>query len=761
MTRQREIHAELTSNSVAGYWTIIAYPAGRPNRDVSIIRGAPIQIGEFSFTDPLGAASMTLTLPQVTIFDKLGYGELDWLVKHTDVDVIWTGDSPLPAAYPQGTWGPEPWPPGDARPGGPRPNVYTPQWSWEGYIVSFEMDSSAGLTVQLKGAGLQLDNWDAKPEYAARPLPYEYAIMRQFLQKSSLRLHPLKIVWPSWWTTTYKAPVKGTPSYLIPVGVSVGDKWTGMVTRSTGTWDPVLTSYIQSLLSSMYTNRGRWVLDFFKGRQPYLFHRDFTMAPGLSTVEIDPAAPGVKMTFNEDWEQALTTIYGQGTSLEGVTFTGMDVSGNGQITTYEPLAATRQVFPDAIQNHWHDRNRMVKETQIQMQQGLSEDDAAIVARAHLMRFAEPGQTGTITLDSDPKINGVLVPRHLIRAGFDVHVPYVLGRPEGVLAHVSSSTHSIASGTTTLTVDTKHRDALTTEEVRLRGRDSLSINRMLLAGQYKPVIPDQLYPWSYAAGSGFIPSNRLFNSRPLLSAVPNDVHFPWESWTIAHPPKSARWKNSYLKIGSVNANANNNWITQFSDGYGSAMGIPILMAQAGTIRLLQFAAYDINGHVLKIPFHISFYSIGGVNVKSMPLIPAQYKNSWPPYTTGQHYPFVKDGWEAYNADGTHGNPKIPHPTESVGLIRAYGTYYDKAGYWPGASSSGDLPTGLLVDESSWDWDISSVAASTMDVHVISRNLTNKKAGHIYAMIFCDQQFISEDRCAYFMGRMFRVEPGAGV
>ena len=32
--------------------------------------------------------------------------------------------------------------------------------------------------MQLKGAGLQLDNYLAKPEYTARPLPYEWAIAR-------------------------------------------------------------------------------------------------------------------------------------------------------------------------------------------------------------------------------------------------------------------------------------------------------------------------------------------------------------------------------------------------------------------------------------------------------------------------------------------------------------------------------------------------------------------------------------------------------
>jgi hypothetical protein len=732
---QREVIAHLVNSGVAGHWRITARPYGGAPEDITWLRGAPVTIGEFSFADPCGPQGMTLTLPQVTIFDRLGAGELDWVVKHTDIDVTWTGA--IPAAYPQ-------------------------PWAWEGYIASFAWDSDTGLTVELKGAMMQLDNWLAKPGYPARPLPYEYAIAQQFLNKPSLRLRPLQTQWPSWWAVTYKPPLPGVnqPSYMTPTGVTAGQRWSGLVTRSTGSWEPVLSSYVQSLLGSMHTDRGRWTLDLAPGRQPVLFHRDFATVPGGAVVEVDPASPGVRVSLAQDWEAAMTTVYASGKSLSGVQFTGMRISADGSSTGYTPAAATRQAWPAARSNLWHDPKVMAKEVQIQAQSGMSADDAAIVARGHLNRFADPGVTGTVTLDSDPTIGGQVLPRHLVRAGMSIHISHLLGLPEGILAHVSASSHSISSGTTTLTIDSRYRDQLTVAEVQLRGRDSLSINRMLLGGQYAPVVPDQLYPWSYEAGSGYIPSNALFSSRKLLGSVPEDVTFPWESWTRSHPPKSAQWSNCYSHLGPVWSTADKNWITQ-SGPAGAGFGIPIKMAQSATIRLLQIAAYDRDGNVLAVPFHVSFYTMASVSPQSMPLIPAASSFNpkpgvYPPYKIGQHYPYVKDGWEKYLEAGTETNPAIPHPTDSVGLIRAYGNYYERAGYFPGNYAAGDPPTGMLVDESTWDFTCDQAAAS-FDVYTPGANVKNIKAGLMFAMIYCDAQGVGKD--VFFAGRLFRQEPGS--
>ena len=730
--RQRPIQRLELDHGSAGYWSITAYPRGRGPRELATFRGVPTKIDSFSFADPFGAQDMQLSFPAATLFDARGHGDLDWATKFTDVDVTWHGE--VPPTY------------------GNR--MLTPGLSWEGYIVRFS-PSSDGLGVQLKGAGLQLDSYLAKPEYTARPLPYEWAIARQFLNKPALRLHPLRIIWPEWWEKVY-VPKTNVLSVYIPAGVTEGENWTGLLTRQTGSWDPALTSYINSLLSAMYSERGRWTLDFDSNRQPVMFHRDFIVGPGPGVVTINPRDPSVKIELTEDWEQSLTTVYAQGSSRAGVSYSGMQVSADGQSTVYRPAAALRQVYPAFEDNDWYDHQVMPREVMLQTQEGLSADDAALVARAHLARFSEPGQTGTVTLKVDPVMDGQVIPRHLVRAGMDVHLPYVGGRPEGVVAHVSASTASLSADEVTLTIDTKQRDALTVEEVRMRGRDSLSVTRMLLTSLYDPPIDDQLFPWSYAEGAGYIPSNDLYNAVPLFDGMPNEIFFPWEEWTVQHPPSDPKWQDCYLHLGPTQSNANSNWITQHNWS-GSDMGVPIRMAQKVTIRLLQVAAYDSTGHVMKVPFHMGLYSIAGVNVLSMPEIPVEQVAMFPPYAAGQRYPFVRDGFETYKIDGTKTNPKVPHPTESVGLQKAFGTFYEQAGFWPGSYAEGDEATGLLVYEEPWEYDTQNIAHAYFDPYSLEANLTAVETGQIYAMFYCDAQL---DQDVYFVGRMFRVEPGTG-
>ena len=735
MSGQRAIVHTDHDTSVAGYFSLIARRPSHGPVNLTMFRDVPIEIGSYSFGDPFGPASLEFTVPAVRPFERRGVGDLAWAVKHTDIDLVWTGD--LPANYPIGH----------------RTNagVVTPSFRWEGYITKFGISKDGGLNVQCKGAMWQLDRWLAKPEYTSRPLPYEWAISRQFVNRPALRLSPLRIVWPSWWNKTY-VPVPKAPSWMIPAGVRKGQKWSALLTRETGSFDPVLTSYIQTLLTSMYTERGRFTLMLDTNRQPVMYHQDYITSPGSTTLEINPVAPGVDFQLDEDWESSLTDVFAQGTSLAGVSYSGMQVSSDGTTTYYQPAAALRQTYPTSVDNGWFDRDVMPQEVLLQMQQGLAADDAAVVARGHLARFSDPGMTGTVTLESDPTLNGEPISRFLVRAGMSLHLPHVNGT--GILAHVTSSQANFTEGSVALTVDTKFRDAKTAEEVRVRGRDSLAMTRALVAGQYAPPIPDQMWPWSYAEGSGYIPSNALRSAVPLFNGMPQMTPFPWTDWIKARPPKARKWQSSYIRIGPASSNANNNWGVQKSS-WGPNMGTPIRMGQAGTVRLLQIAAYDRDGNVLRVPFHVGFYYVGSVNVLTMPAIPVEQAKAFPPYKAGQRYPFVKDAFEGTLRDGTRAGRNDPKAFESAGPVRIYGTYDEKAGYWPGSSREGDAPTGLLVDESQWSWDLTSIGDALWDPYSIERNLTNPHAGSIYAMIYCDAQ---QDQEVFFAGRIFRVEPG---
>lgn len=722
----RNVAAFLRKSDVAGRWRITIRPPGGAAVDVAMLRGAPTTIGGFGWTDPFGPNQLSLTFPAVSIFDKLGRDELAPLVHHADVDVIWDGE--LPANFP------------------------LKQWRWEGYLVSFD-HAGQGLTVSAQGALLQVDNYLAKPEYPSRPIPYEWAIKHVFDGKPDLRLASPRIEWPTWWSTRYAAPAAGTPSYLIPTGVTAGDLWSGLLTRSTGSWDQALTGYVQQLLTGWYTARGRFTLDLDPGRAPVLRHRDFRAGGVDDVVLIDPAQPGVEISLSEDWSQSLSVVYGQGNSLSGVAYSGMEVSGDGLSTTYRPLAALRQVHPTSNVNGWLDKSRMRKEVMLQLTDGLDADQAAAIGGAHLARFAEPGWTGTVTLTTDPTLGGETLPRALILAGMTCQLRRAFGDADGPLLHISQVQVDLSTGATTLTVDSKYRDALTVNEVRARGRDALRVPRLLVAGSWQPPIPDQMLPWNYAAGSGMLPKSALRMFKDMPPATP----FPWTDWLTQRPPKSSAWKDCYVRIPAASNNADQNWAGT-PDKTGVIYGTPIFMAQAGTIRLVQIAAVDRDGNPLPVGFHVSLYYSGGVNVQSMPMIPEALKGKVPPYQAGQHNPFFPNAWEQYNADGTLNSNPATSATETSAPVRLYGSNYERAGYFPGSSGSGDAATGLFVDEATWSFDCTRLGDNVFNPYDLQSNLSNPLAGMIYAMIYCDAQAAQE---VFFVGRMFRVEPGTGV
>lgn len=723
----RPVGVQQLLTSEGGFWQLVIRPYGLTPVTLGTFRGAPITINNFSWDDPFGPTQLAFTIPTVSAFEKPGAGELYFLAKDTPVDLDYVG--PLPPGYPDGAF------------------------RWEGYIASFSWDD--GLSVQCPGALRQVDNYLAKPEYLSRPLPYEWAIARQLMNKPDLQTTPLRMEWPTWWAVRYSDPPAGTPSYLIPSGVKSGDNWTAMLTRSTGTWDQLLTSYIQGLITAMYTERGRFTIDLAPGRAPVLRHRDIiTDFDAPNVVVIDPASPGVKVSMAEDWTQSANVAYGQGTSLSGVGYTGMQVTPDGSSTYYLPLAAARQVEPASDANGWFQRSRMRREVLMQMQAGLDEDQAIRAATSHLARFGDPGVTGSITLTSvDPLFNGVPLSRALIKAGMPVQIKRLLGSPDGIMALITKSNYDFEQEAATLTFDTRWRDQLTVDEVRTRGRDALQVPRMLVAGGYTPPVSDMLLPWNYATGSGCLPSGPEFNSLRVFQQMPVTSRFPWTDVTTKCPPKNPSWRSCYAHIGPASSNADKNWAT-----LATGFALPIKVAQAGQIRLLQMAAYDENGNVFPVDFHVSFWYASGANASSTPMLTSAQAPNFPPYQAGQHYPFFPGGWEKYNVDGTLVNgPNNPDQTTTAGLIRAYGSSYEKAGHYPGSFAAHDPSTGLLVDEASWSFDTTHFD-NTFDPYSAASNASNPLAGQIYMLIYCDAQ-LSKD--VYFLGRLFRVEPGTGV
>jgi hypothetical protein len=718
-----------------GWFRVFARPPGGDRREITMFRNAPTTVDNFSTADPFTDSTAQLTFPQITIFDNPGHGDLDWLVRDCDIDIVWRN------------YGSTEY-----------------EWTWEGFIVAMEMSltgSESTFAVQLKGALFALDDYIAKPKFPRRPIPYEVLIQRAFNQeKYPCGLKKLKVTFPSDWNKKvreYRGP-KGYKSTLRPEGVTPGQKWTGLTSRSTGSWDPMLTGHVQGLLTVMFDEGGaQWTIRNRGNRRPELFLRKQWDSDDPGILEVTLGAPGVTFSVTKDFSQSANTFYGQGKDEAGITFSGMGANTSGA-TYFKPYAALPQVYPREG-NPALKKAIRPKETMIKFQDGLDEIAAARVAEAQLQRFNEPGFTGEITLQTDPLTrDGEPYPRLLIKAGATMRLKGLQGLQDGLLVHVTQTTGNPNDLTMSLTFDSKYRDVLTVDEVRARTRDALSPLRSLQVGKFSNTIQDLLYPWNYGEGSGMIPSGAGFNSKNFfLNKIPNDAQFPWEEWTTKYPPKD--YPGFYIKIGRTNTeDSNENWSGVPRDG-AEKKSIPIRMGFAGNIRLTQIAAYDKHGNVMPVRFHASIYDNAGTGPTAMPAFPDPPNDMmWlkPPgittsYATGQSHPFIKGGWEEVQPDGT-----VPEDDEllvrpSAGLRVGWGTYWEPAGYSPGRFSRGGTRTGMLTDETSWSWDLSRNFAQTeVDAPPI-----HEWGGHLFINIYCDEQ---GDEPVFFMGRLFREEPG---
>jgi hypothetical protein len=297
------------------------------------------------------------------------------------------------------------------------------------------------------------------------------------------------------------------------------------------------------------------------------------------------------------------------------------------------------------------------------------------------------------------------------------------------------------------------------------------------------------PWSYQAGSGILPQPAMKFFNEILAQKAPTAQFPYEEWTTKYPPKDhPTW---YVKIGPTHAdNSNFNWASE------AGVAIPIRMAQAGSIKLSQIAAYDKDGHVMPVKFHLSVYFSTGITWQDMPHFPDVNKGydkdgnplkddaghvipnpDFPDYLAArrvdgtiiptsygtehgkaQAHPFFKDAWEAINADGTQGSKDIQTRlvATNAGLVVGWGNFYEPAGFSPGKCQGRPSVgrTGRLEDAVSWTWDMATAQRIHLDDP--KENRKDHNIGQLFVMIYCDDQGPDP---VYFLGRFFRQEPGA--
>lgn len=781
----------MASQAVLGGFRIFVSPPDGPRKEISTFRGAPIVPNTWSWGDPYSEEVATLSAPMITLFDTLGQGDLAWYVEGADVDIVW---QPMP--------------------GSP---ITTP-WTWEGYIASDDFgidDDGASWNIQLRGAFFALDNYLAMPTFPAFPLPYEHLMRSAFdPEQHPCSLNPLDVRFPTWWNTYAPAAVEGENQLLRPAGVLTGSMWTGLTTRSTGSWNPLLTGFVSSLLQVMYNADGsQWTIRNRGSRSPMLVVREQASDLDPKVLNVDLGAPGVRCNLSRDYTQKVQAVYGTGTDAQGVNYNGMQMSANGQSISYVPFAYNPAVYPRSgggKNNPLFNPQRKTRESYAAFQPGVTAAQAAAIASGQVQRLNDPGITGTITLTTDPYLSdGARSPfyRLLIRDGASIRVNGLFGVPEGVLFHVAEVQADATNLTTTLTVDTKYRDLLTVDEVNARTLDPLKQLHLLQNSAQGNQIQDLLMPWSYGNGSGSIP----YGATPLYNAMPSSEAFPFSNdlsitgatkgWVQKFPP--SKYPQYYVKIGPTDQeNSANNWANFSSMTNNSQLpSIPILMSSVGDSSQIQVCAYDRDGNVMPVKFHISIYKSNGVTVQHMPLWttnpyltpprfpdilgPLDYANAasdnfigrWPggaggdpwagagvPYPqndptnlTQVYHPFFRGAWQTVDEQGHNfqvaGGIQVPYaPDSSVDMIIGWGTYYVPAGFWPGQPGGAPI-TGQLVDTVPWHWDTTS-SLNSQSINPVANAPTTgggvANAGRLFAMIYCEDQ---GQKDVYFLGRIF--------
>lgn len=98
---KQAVGQRLTDSSLAGTWRLFARPRRGRRHEITELRGVPLLPDSMSFSDPFGPKTMALPIPQVSIYDRLGVGDLAWLQKKASIDLIYQG--PIPENYPFGS----------------------------------------------------------------------------------------------------------------------------------------------------------------------------------------------------------------------------------------------------------------------------------------------------------------------------------------------------------------------------------------------------------------------------------------------------------------------------------------------------------------------------------------------------------------------------------------------------------------------------------------------------------------------------------
>lgn len=365
---------------------------------------------------------------------------------------------------------------------------------FEGLMVSEERDSSdsAGtLTIQCLGALYEADLYVEAPDVLRRERDVG-TVIRDL-------------------TNSPKRYTRFTPPPAVVMGAA---------TDRTATFDSQLTGAIADLLAianNQPTQTAQyWTVTKDVGRLMKIRRRT-AETPVNWTVYA--GAPGVKFQLSRDSLSAPTAIYGEGTAPDGCRwrnmktplFTGATAHADPRLTADEarvlPLAQKTQTgkylySADGTRtgdNSAFDPTVMVVEKFVQFGERVKLTDAVAAAGRDVSSWPADW-IGSITLEDDPAEGH----RRLIKAGDNIRLRNYDGAWDGIVFHISQVRIDHQTGTTTLTVDQKGRDAYHVDQLIGRLRDAAdAAKRGLRFTRKSTATEDRIVPWDCEAGSGIL------------------------------------------------------------------------------------------------------------------------------------------------------------------------------------------------------------------------------------------------------------------
>ena len=412
--------------------------------DVTYYRGIPTVVGSWSFNEPFADAACTITFPQISPMEALP----SWLDEYATIEIVCDADGTI---------------------------------LWEGLADEPEWTAD-GLQITGIGVLMQADLYVRAPGYSDSALPISILLRDYAFNK------------------TYRPGYK-----FATLAIEHG---TGTLSRYRGSWESPL-AYADKLIKTATTEDEAFSIEIIRPRAPILRLRDETTAHYTLYYE----APGVTCDLKQTWRRG-NVIYGTGSSKSGSEWHGtfLDPEWGGPRTqplAYDPAVHGYDEVGDGtltLDTARRDSTLIRIEEFHSFGQGITRETAKAIAETYRLRIADAGYTGTIRLESDPCAGTLDGSRFKMKVNQNVRLYNFAGLTGGLLLHVSGVDVDWASGTVTLTVDSKARDRNTVEALETHEPEAYDPWLPTQDGKATNIINDSVAPWDYDGGSGYFPGD---------------------------------------------------------------------------------------------------------------------------------------------------------------------------------------------------------------------------------------------------------------